>query len=212
MIDPIALSESIITKLCHDLAGPIGAIQNGLEFLSEDISEEMNEKSMNIISFNSQELCIKLKFLRSIYGKSQNDGEVEISEAQAIAKDFLALKKISIEIENEKHGTDYVQLTYKASKLLLLLIFIAAESLITGGKINLTLGRKDQTKFIKITATGEKVKDLEEFHSIISGKQTAQVKTNTAHYFFATQIAKATKADLSYSMTDDCLNILCEFK
>jgi histidine phosphotransferase ChpT len=36
MIEELRMAEMLCTRLCHDLTGPIGAVNNGAEFLSEE--------------------------------------------------------------------------------------------------------------------------------------------------------------------------------
>ena len=36
MTDQLRMAELLCTRLCHDLTGPIGAVNNGAEFLSEE--------------------------------------------------------------------------------------------------------------------------------------------------------------------------------
>jgi len=47
-IDETRLAEMLCTRLCHDLTGPIGAVNNGAEFLSED-GFDMQHEAMQLI-------------------------------------------------------------------------------------------------------------------------------------------------------------------
>ena len=44
------LAEMLCTRLCHDLTGPIGAVNNGAEFLGDEGFDMQNEAVQLILS------------------------------------------------------------------------------------------------------------------------------------------------------------------
>ena len=50
MIAETKLAEMLCTRLCHDLTGPIGAVNNGAEFLDEEGFDMQNEAVQLIVT------------------------------------------------------------------------------------------------------------------------------------------------------------------
>lgn len=95
MISKIKLLELMSAKMFHDLAGPVGAINNSLEFF-EDNNPDIREKAIQIMKSSSDESISRLKFFRQAYGtvgSSKNDA----SSIHQLIIDFLANGKIQLD-------------------------------------------------------------------------------------------------------------------
>ena len=62
MTDDIKLAELLCARFSHDLAGPIGAINNGVEFLSEENSV-IKEQAIDLIKTSAVQAVSRLQFL-----------------------------------------------------------------------------------------------------------------------------------------------------
>ena len=87
-------SEMLLTKLCHDLAGALGAVDNGIEFLEMNANPDLKEKAMELVKDNSQEAVTKLKFYRFLYGVSKSDGEVDFKEVKILADNYFKITNL----------------------------------------------------------------------------------------------------------------------
>ena len=69
MIDKneMKMTELLCSKLCHDLISPIGAINNGLEFLQDESSEMANEAS-KLIDTSAKQAADRLAYFRLAFG------------------------------------------------------------------------------------------------------------------------------------------------
>jgi len=56
------IAQNIATKICHDLAGVVGAISNGIELIEED--SYMAAEAMEMIKLSADDAAKRLKFLR----------------------------------------------------------------------------------------------------------------------------------------------------
>lgn len=211
MSNILKFSELLITRFCHDIAGPVGAVQNGLEFLDENISEEMNSKAMEIIGENSKELTIKLKFFRYIYGRSSVDGEVDLHTVSELAEPYFACKKTTFKIQNDSDGMEYLQVTQKASKLILLLAYAASDCLIVGGDINVEVARNSGHKSINITCKSNKFKRIEELEEILTQDKKPELKLSNIHYYLVWQIATELGVNVAVDCGADFINLAINF-
>lgn len=69
----LELAQLLCTRLCHDLAGPIGAVAAGVELIGDDPAMADTE-TIGLINDSSNAASRKLKFLRAALGLSQNTG------------------------------------------------------------------------------------------------------------------------------------------
>ena len=65
--DPLLLAQLLCTRLCHDLAGPVGAVAAGVELAAGDPSQ-VDAETLDLIGNSSVAASRKLKFLRTALG------------------------------------------------------------------------------------------------------------------------------------------------
>ena len=90
------LAEMIATRLCHDLTGPIGAVNNGAEFLDEEGFDMQNEAVQLILS-SAHEAVNRLQFYRQAYGRVGEAGEASLAEKKKLTMDFFSGTKVKID-------------------------------------------------------------------------------------------------------------------
>jgi len=78
--EDLYLAQLLCTRLCHDLAGPIGAVAAGVELVGGDPSMA-DAETLGLIGSSSAAATRKLKFLRAVLGApgavSSNPGEIK---------------------------------------------------------------------------------------------------------------------------------------
>src|ERR1700709_2008856 len=96
MIAETKLAEMLCTRLCHDLTGPIGAVNNGAEFLDEEGFDMQNEAVQLILS-SAHEAVNRLQFYRQAYGRVGHMGESSLSDKKKITMDFFSGTKVKVD-------------------------------------------------------------------------------------------------------------------
>jgi len=66
-LESLTLAQLLCTRLCHDLAGPVGAVAAGVELAGDDPSQ-IDEETLGLIGSSSAAASRKLKFLRAALG------------------------------------------------------------------------------------------------------------------------------------------------
>src|SRR5262245_45703687 len=76
----LELAQLLCTRLCHDLAGPIGAVAAGVELIGTD-PQAADPETLGLIGTSSAAASFKLKFLRAVLGtdNSANGAPVELA-------------------------------------------------------------------------------------------------------------------------------------
>ncbi len=65
--ESLILAQLLCTRLCHDLAGPVGAVAAGVELAAGDPAQ-VDEETLGLIGSSSAAASRKLKFLRAALG------------------------------------------------------------------------------------------------------------------------------------------------
>ena len=89
--------EHLSSKICHDLISPIGAVNNGIEFLTE-MGPDAGEEVTDLIAFSANQASAKLKAYRMAYGAGGADSSIKAEDVyNAIASIIDAEDKVTQE-------------------------------------------------------------------------------------------------------------------
>ena len=141
--------ELVASRICHDLVSPVGAINNGVEFMEEmgDDAEQRKE-ALNLISHSASQASAKLMAFRIAYGAGGRDSNVKPEDVQ---KAFSQLISADGKISQawDPHGNlGPKPLPYAFCKMLMAGLMLAGETLVKGGFVMVRPGEGDQTLII----------------------------------------------------------------
>ena len=150
----VDLASLLCSRLCHDLMSPVGAMNNGIELLADEQDPDMRERCLELLSDSARATANKLKFFRLAFGAAGGFGdEVDAGEARSALEGLLGTEgKIELGwmISDQK-------LSKGATKLLLNLALIAADSLVRGGRLDIGAETSDGRLEIAIRAEGPRI-------------------------------------------------------
>jgi histidine phosphotransferase ChpT len=143
-LDLVAL---ICSRLCHDLAGSIGAVNNGVELLAEETDPAMREDAIGLIAQSASDAARRLSFFRLALGASGSMAEpMPYGELARIAKAYFDGGKLSLLLPALNDT-----LPKPLGKALLLGLSLAAQALPRGG--SLALSRDGEAWLIRAEGT-----------------------------------------------------------
>lgn len=157
----LTLTSLLITKFCHDLAGPLGGLQNGIEFLSESESSDAAE----LLGLSSSEASSRLQIFRNAYGTFAAQSPANIVEVEQIVHGFLKQTKLAANI-NITGG-----LTQQMRAALLQQVLIAHQLLIYGGRLEIICNGKQLT----LNGSAEKMHDDAEIKALLMGSGMVKI-------------------------------------
>lgn len=161
--DDIRLAELMCARLCHDLAGPVGAVSNGAELLEEN-DPELASEAASLMAGAALQIGQRLRFFRAAFGW-EGGAAKSLAEAGKIVADFLAPlpgQQARFEIappHGETPAADGI-------KLLLLLTLFGSEALPRGGRLALQAG----PDFVQVTASGAGAAAADEVIELLLGR------------------------------------------
>lgn len=209
MMHEIKLAEMLATRLCHDLTGPIGAVNNGAEFLDEEGFDMQNEAVQLILS-SAHEAVNRLQFYRQAYGRVGESGEACLAEKKNLAQDFFSATKVRLDWPDSHTDASGVAVSQKMSRLLLNLLVIGGASLIKGGTLSVRVAQNDEgDKEFHITAVGETIKLDVDTAAILKSTSDAVILTpKTAQPFLAMKLAQESGATVQYTCDSTTFDIV----
>lgn len=143
----LKLAELLAARLCHDLASPLAAIDNGIELLNEPGFPE-SPQALDLISSSAAQAVASLRFFRSALGGL---GEIngQPRQVQDLAADWLRLRRVELSWHLEAE-----QLAPEVGRLLLNLLAVAGDALPRGGVVSLTETRTPAVQCFTAAAAG----------------------------------------------------------
>lgn len=204
MIHDTKLAEMIATRLCHDLTGPIGAVNNGAEFLDEEGFDMQNE-AVKLIVNSAHEAVNRLQFYRQAYGRVGESGEASLSDKKKITADFFSATKIRLDWPDSHTDASGVAISQKMSRLLLNLFIIAGASAIRGGTLAVRVGQSPTgDKQIDIAISGETIKvDPETIAILKNDANDVTLTPKTVQPFLAAKLAQELNASIAFTLDGD---------
>ena len=115
----MTLTEAIVVRMSHDLAGAVGAFANTVDLMKMDAS--FIGESVGLLETSSQQLTARLAFFRALFGVETK------SIDKTLVQRYLDTLAISVEFKGEL-----------SSRLQLAMIAVGLELLGTGGVLALT--------------------------------------------------------------------------
>jgi len=162
----LQLAALLCSRLCHDLIGPIGALNNGIEILADEDDPDMLAQATELLGESALEAAKRLKFYRLAFGAAASMGQsVGIGEARDAAAGIFEKGRISLDWAPLRDGDPSVG--KPAAKLLLNLILIGAASLPRGGTLTVR-GSTAPTRGYVISATGPGARIDAEIHATLT--------------------------------------------
>lgn len=123
----------LCSRLCHDLLSPVGALNNGVELLTDEHDPEMRQRCLELLAESAQASANKLKFFRLAFGAAGGFGdEVDTHEPRAALEGLFGPER-RIELG---WMVGEQRLAKGAVKLLLNLALIAGDALVRGGRLD----------------------------------------------------------------------------
>lgn len=154
-----AVLELLASRICHDLISPVGAVNNGVEFMQEMGADAMDE-ALGLISYSATQAAAKLGAFRMAYGAGGRDPNIKPEDVQ---KAFSALTSGEGKVSQlwDPFGPLGPAKPYPKAfcKMLMCSMMLGMECLPKGGAVSVKPGTGAQT-LITAEGDGATVRDM----------------------------------------------------
>jgi histidine phosphotransferase ChpT len=182
----LELAALISSKICHDVIGPVGAINNGFQILDEDKDEESRTYALDIIRNVAELASAKLQFARFAFGAAGSAGAtIDLQTAEQISRGV---------VEQGKHKLVWSSLPGQMGKdrvkLLLNMVASSITALPRGGEINVKVtGGNDAPTFL-IRCTGQAARPPHHLPEFLAGEMKEALHALTIQPYYTCRLAR----------------------
>lgn len=92
---PVRVAELMCSRLCHDLISPVGAINNGVELVSE-LGPADTVEAMDLIADSGQRAAARLQLYRLAYGAAGGQSGLGLDEAAEAIRRYLSFTRLAL--------------------------------------------------------------------------------------------------------------------
>jgi len=163
-MNELEFSALLVSRVCHDLVGPLGAVVNGLEVLEDERDAAMRADALKIVTSSAAQALARLQFMRIAFGAAGSAGaELDLGEVNRLISGLLAGGKVTLSWE-----APHVNWPKDWAKLLMNAALIAADCLPRGGAVRIETN-PDVPGF-RIAGTGQGAKVSETMERALRGE------------------------------------------
>ncbi len=139
-MNEIEFSALMVSRVCHDLVGPLGAVVNGLEVLEDERDAAMREDALKLVTSSANQALARIQFMRIAFGAAGSAGaELDLGEIGRLIAGLLEGGKVKLEwnVPHAYWAKDWAKLLMNATLL-------GADCLPRGGLVTVDGGRRRQ--------------------------------------------------------------------
>ncbi len=168
-MNELELSALMVSRVCHDLVGPLGAVVNGLEVLEDERDAAMREDALKLVASSASQALSRIQFMRIAFGAAGSAGaELDLSEIGRLMAGLLEGGKVKLE-----WNVPHLYWAKDWAKLLMNAALLGADCLPRGGLVRVEAGSDPKVPRFKIIASGLVARLSEEVERTLRGEQLA---------------------------------------
>src|SRR5271155_2339020 len=97
-MNEIEFAALLVSRVCHDLVSPVGAVVNGLEVLEDERDATMRAEALKLVVSSAEQAAARLQFARIAFGAAGSAGaELDLTEVGRIVKGLVQGGKVSVD-------------------------------------------------------------------------------------------------------------------
>lgn len=181
---PARASELLISKICHDLVSPIGAVNNGIEFMA-DMGDEGLGDGIGLIEHSAKQASVRLQLFRMCYGAGGSDAQMTGKIIYETFMNYIADSKVKLDWDLMNALPDQ-DLPAGFLKTLLNMMVFAFDALPKGGTVHIEMSDDK----MRVRPKGPVVKAKDGSAKSFRGEtDIEQLSPRTIHGFITRQYA-----------------------
>lgn len=183
----IELASLLVSRVCHDLISPVGALSNGVEVLADENDPVMRDHAIALIAKSAEGAAAKLKLCRLAYGSMGSAGDqVSLSDARDALEGFLKDSKTRLDWR-----APAMLLPKDTVKLALNLAMAAMDTIPRGGVVRVTADSTPEGVQLVAACEGPMSRVTDELKLALAGEyQLSELDGRRVQPFFTGLVAR----------------------
>jgi len=198
----IEFAALLVSRVCHDLVGPLGAVVNGMEVLEDERDPAMRADAIKLVTMSADQALARIQFMRIAFGAAGSAGaELDLGEIGRLISGLLQGGKVQLTWNAQRHycAKDWATLLMNATLL-------AADCLPRGGAVTVETGSDTSAPTFYIRAEGPHARVTEEVAQALSGEAT-NVDARHVQPFLTHKLSRSVNTALSIPPGDGVVEI-----
>jgi len=199
----IEFAALLVSRVCHDLVGPLGAVVNGMEVLEDERDPTMRADAIKLVTMSADQALARIQFMRIAFGAAGSAGaELDLGEIGRLVTGLLEGGKVQLawNVPRLYWAKDWAKLIMNATLL-------AADCLPRGGLVTVEAGSDPQVPSFHIRAEGLNARVTEDVDRAIKG-EAPHVDARHVQPFLAYKLARTVGANVSMMTVDGAVEIV----
>ena len=162
----IEFAALLVSRVCHDLVGPLGAVVNGMEVLEDERDPAMREDAIKLVTMSADQALARIQFMRIAFGAAGSAGaELDLGEIGRLIQGLLEGGKVQLQwnVPRLYWPKDWAKLLMNATLL-------AADCLPRGGLVTVEAGSDPAAPGFHIRAQGMNARVTEDVDRSLRGE------------------------------------------
>ncbi len=194
VVESLEFAQMLNTRFCHDMAGPVSAVNNGLDFLQAEDAQDMREQAFSLLSLSASESFAKLRMYRIAFGVAKPSLESPVDEMKEVVADYFKHGKITLDWPPRPEDGFQEKLMNPVRQMLACMMMITSSALIYGGNITVRRIADGDTRLIRISGEGQRIKDDDNLRNIlIERRNEPELSSQNVPFYYARYLLEQQK-------------------
>jgi histidine phosphotransferase ChpT len=197
-LNDLDFAALLVSRVCHDLVSPVGAVVNGLEVLEDETDMAMRADALRLVAASAEQAAARLQFARIAFGAAGSAGaELDLAEVGRIMSGLLKGGKVELVWQAEA-----VNWPKDWAKLLMNAVLVGADSLPRGGKVYVETSGDAQAPRFAIRAAGTIARLTPEVEHALTGEPAGTLDGRSIQPYLTYQISQTLSTPLSVAAAE----------
>ena len=192
-MNDLEFAALLVSRVCHDLVSPVGAVVNGLEVLEDETDAAMRADALRLVASSAEQAAARLQFARIAFGAAGSAGaELDLAEVGRIMDGLMKGGKVELvwQAEVANWPKDW-------AKLLMNVVISATDCLPRGGRVVVSTSGDMQAPSFRVIATGPVTRLSPDSQHALQGEPSGALDGRSIQPYLTYQLAKSLNAGLT---------------
>jgi histidine phosphotransferase ChpT len=197
-MNDLEFAALLVSRVCHDLVSPVGAVVNGLEVLEDETDASMRADALRLVAVSADQAAARLQFARLAFGAAGSAGaELDLSEIARIVEGLVKGGKIALQWR--AHPLNWPK---DWAKLVMNTVLVAIDCLPRGGIVSVETSSDPSSPGFTVVATGPVARLSSETEHALLGEPGGGLDGRSIQPYLTYQLSRGINAGLTTTSSE----------